>query len=83
MYIWSIIIFDIIYFFWKKIFILNNFDYILLFCNIYIICKIILASLYLISKFAICRFLTGVSVGGEYSCMFVMIDEFVPKKYRG
>jgi MFS family permease len=30
-----------------------------------------------------CRFLTGVSVGGEYSSIFAAIDELLPAKVRG
>jgi len=29
------------------------------------------------------RFLTGVSVGGEYSAIFALVDEIIPKKSRG
>ncbi len=34
-------------------------------------------------QFAFLRFLTGVSVGGEYSAIFAIVDEIVPKKDRG
>lgn len=33
--------------------------------------------------FSVFRFLTGVSVGGEYTAIFAAIDEFIPSKYRG
>jgi MFS family permease len=33
--------------------------------------------------FSLCRFMTGVSVGGEYSAIFAAIDEMIPCRYRG
>jgi MFS family permease len=30
-------------------------------------------------QFALLRFLTGISVGGEYSAIFAIVDEIVPK----
>lgn len=33
--------------------------------------------------FSLCRFMTGVSVGGEYTAIFAAIDEMVPCAYRG
>ena len=33
--------------------------------------------------FFLCRFFTGISVGGEYSSIFAAIDELIPKSIRG
>ncbi len=33
--------------------------------------------------FSLCRFMTGVSVGGEYTAIFAAIDEMIPCAYRG
>lgn len=33
--------------------------------------------------FAIGRFLSGISVGGEYTAIFAAIDEFIPSNFRG
>jgi MFS family permease len=36
-----------------------------------------------VSSFYISRFLTGLSIGGEYTAIFAAIDELIPKKDRG
>jgi MFS family permease len=36
-----------------------------------------------LTSFAICRFLTGAGIGGEYSAMNSAIQELVPARYRG
>jgi MFS family permease len=66
----------------KKKSFLNNFIYIFSFRNSYIFLLEIFIGLYL-KKFAFCRFFTGVSVGGEYSAIFAVVDEIIPKKHRG
>lgn len=33
--------------------------------------------------FIFSRFLTGLSVGGEFTAIFTAVDEFLPPKYRG
>jgi MFS family permease len=33
--------------------------------------------------FVFSRFLTGLSVGGEFTAIFTAVDEFLPPKYRG
>jgi MFS family permease len=36
-----------------------------------------------LTSFALCRFLTGAGIGGEYSAMNSAIQELVPARYRG
>lgn len=33
--------------------------------------------------FVFSRFLTGLSVGGEFTAIFTAVDEFLPPSYRG
>jgi MFS family permease len=33
--------------------------------------------------FVLARFLTGLSVGGEFTAIFTAVDEFLPPRYRG
>lgn len=33
--------------------------------------------------FALCRFFTGIGVGGEYTAIFAAVDELIPSKVRG
>ena len=33
--------------------------------------------------FAVCRFLTGMAVGGEYTAIFAAVDELIPANVRG
>jgi predicted MFS family arabinose efflux permease len=33
--------------------------------------------------FAICRFFTGIAVGGEYTAIFAAVDELIPPNVRG
>lgn len=50
---------------------------------IYIISIIMTAFTYSQSSFYICRFLTGLAIGGEYTAIFAAIDELIPVKNRG
>ena len=33
--------------------------------------------------FVICRFFTGIGVGGEYTAIFTAVDELIPSYVRG
>ena len=50
---------------------------------IYITSIVLTATSFSRLSFYICRFLTGVAIGGEYTAIFAAVDELIPTKYRG
>ena len=51
--------------------------------SVYLVATLLTALTWNFSTFALCRFLTGVGIGGEYAAINSAIDELIPARVRG
>jgi len=50
---------------------------------VYLVATVLTAFSFNLASFALCRFLTGVGIGGEYAAINSAIDELIPARVRG
>src|SRR6266850_3908872 len=50
---------------------------------VYLVATLLTAGSFNLASFALCRFLTGFSIGGEYAAINSAIDELIPARVRG
>ena len=51
--------------------------------SVYLVATLLTALTWNFSTFALCRFLTGLGIGGEYAAINSAIDELIPARVRG
>lgn len=51
--------------------------------SVYLVATLLTAATWNFSSFAVCRFLTGFGIGGEYAAINSAIDELIPARVRG